>query len=1027
MAEKVIGLRLELNGFRGVVTSIKELEEELRKAKEDLTELEIGGENFKTLAREISAAESKLLDLRKASEGIGIEKKLEGYGKFAAGITSSFAAAQSAVALFGNESTAVAEAAAQAQNLLTLALSARGFEELKVGANIVARTIADKAATAAAATQNTVLKSLYTTIAANPLGALVTAIGLVVGALVVWNSQEEDVIDTQKELNKVTSDEASKLTEYSKILKDTNSSNNSRLAIIRELNKTYPGFNVFLDTENRLNREGKLFIDAKTKSLILQAKAQEILKRIQENNSKIIGVENQTVEESLTLFDKLEGKLALLFSAYGTYAEAAVNAKNASENQNKEIEKANQQNLKLEEQLKKVTDEQGALDETIRKGEEAMKKRAEADAKAAAAKNKVVKDTKEEIKANQELVALLTQEEKIKNQLLITDLELGEANADIVKGLEERVSTAEGYKSKLEELKKVTELLNQLEFGIAPKADIAGDAFNLARAAGERLFDSIKSGTLTTQEYQNEVSKLDKEFSDIKETYSEFLTEEQLRTLDKYIISYKQFTDAVKVFANTDIKPPFDAKTFEQDLIDVQLLLGKITIDPFERTQAEISNAVLDAQERLQKDQEAFVKSYIDKRRKDFAGFSKENSETQKELLKVYEEAGKEAFQNLVNAANEVIQFEFNVKQVQKSVDELNTKLMELAPAAREGFLLENKQALTEQFLVNLPDVENNQQKLLDITNEIQAKTFDSRKAYSAEITSLEQQLLAQGLDITKLSYEAKLELLKEFLAQEVDETAKAEKEKQDKLTATIEKINFVLQTTSKALTDIASLVAQSFQIQIDRLEYRYGEAMENIVGDTEEANQKRIETEKAYQAEKAQIERRAQLSSLRFTLAQTIASGAQSIVSAAALPPPANIIVGALNAGITAAQVAIIQTQINDLQSQPLRRGGILAMGGFIDGPSHEQGGVYAGGGYTLEGNESVINRQSTLQYSGLLSSINQSGGGRPIVVQSPMDSRLVEALAKQKTEPIRAYVVEQDITKAQSINRRLEQLASF
>jgi hypothetical protein len=101
--------------------------------------------------------------------------------------------------------------------------------------------------------------------------------------------------------------------------------------------------------------------------------------------------------------------------------------------------------------------------------------------------------------------------------------------------------------------------------------------------------------------------------------------------------------------------------------------------------------------------------------------------------------------------------------------------------------------------------------------------------------------------------------------------------------------------------------------------------------------------------------------------------------------------------------------------------------MGGFIDGPSHEQGGVYAGGGYTLEGNESVINRQSTLQYSGLLSQINQSGGGRPIVVQSPMDSRLVEALAKQKTEPIRAYVVEQDITKAQSINRRLEQLASF
>jgi hypothetical protein len=42
-------------------------------------------------------------------------------------------------------------------------------------------------------------------------------------------------------------------------------------------------------------------------------------------------------------------------------------------------------------------------------------------------------------------------------------------------------------------------------------------------------------------------------------------------------------------------------------------------------------------------------------------------------------------------------------------------------------------------------------------------------------------------------------------------------------------------------------------------------------------------------------------------------------------------------------------------------------------------------------------------------------------------MDSRLIEVLAKQKQEPIRAYVLESDITKSQTINRKLEQLASF
>ena len=93
MAEKVIGLRIQLNGFNGVVTSIKQLEEELKKAKEDLTQLEIGSNNFKSLQGEISRTESKLIGLRKASEGIGLEKQLEGYGKLAGGITSSFAAA----------------------------------------------------------------------------------------------------------------------------------------------------------------------------------------------------------------------------------------------------------------------------------------------------------------------------------------------------------------------------------------------------------------------------------------------------------------------------------------------------------------------------------------------------------------------------------------------------------------------------------------------------------------------------------------------------------------------------------------------------------------------------------------------------------------------------------------------------------------------------------------------------------------------------------------------------------------------
>jgi hypothetical protein len=98
-----------------------------------------------------------------------------------------------------------------------------------------------------------------------------------------------------------------------------------------------------------------------------------------------------------------------------------------------------------------------------------------------------------------------------------------------------------------------------------------------------------------------------------------------------------------------------------------------------------------------------------------------------------------------------------------------------------------------------------------------------------------------------------------------------------------------------------------------------------------------------------------------------------------------------------------------------------------MVSGPAHEYGGVkFQGGGIELEGNEAVINRYSSINYMGLLDQINQAGGGRPI--QPAMDdSRIVEAIAKQRNTPIRAYVVESDITAKQETARRLEKLSQF
>ena len=107
------------------------------------------------------------------------------------------------------------------------------------------------------------------------------------------------------------------------------------------------------------------------------------------------------------------------------------------------------------------------------------------------------------------------------------------------------------------------------------------------------------------------------------------------------------------------------------------------------------------------------------------------------------------------------------------------------------------------------------------------------------------------------------------------------------------------------------------------------------------------------------------------------------------------------------------------------------MGAGGIVMGPSHEQGGVsFASGGVNLEGGESVINRQSSMNYGGLLSSINQMGGGQPLVnnpSNSLSEERLVQAIAKSRQEPIRAYVMNSEITNGQAINRRLEELSTI
>ena len=267
--------------------------------------------------------------------------------------------------------------------------------------------------------------------------------------------------------------------------------------------------------------------------------------------------------------------------------------------------------------------------------------------------------------------------------------------------------------------------------------------------------------------------------------------------------------------------------------------------------------------------------------------------------------------------------------------------------------------------------------------------------------------------------------LLKDALAKEVVEVETAEDKKAKAQSKTIDNVTKALQQFSQLVGQTASLYAQYYQLQLKQLETTSKAAAEQVVGDTELANQKRIELEKQYQAQKAEIEKRALIKSLQFQLVQAIVDTAQAVVSNLEIPPLA-IAIGILGA----VQVGLIAQQLAYAQS--LAGGGRIRMGagGMVVGPSHENGGVMYAGGVNLEGGESVINRQSSLNYAGLLSQINQSGGGQPIInnaSNSLMEERLVQAISRANQQPIRAYVLNSEITSGQAINRRLDELATI
>ena len=1056
MAE-TIALNIVLNGVPQAVTNIEELELKLKQAKLELAQLAIGSDAFKKLATEIQVAESKLKTLQKSAEGKDLEGKLGDLARLGGAIGASFGAATAAFALFGEESEDTTKALAQAQNALVIALAAREAAEGAVVVKTIATDLATKALAISTAATNTVTKAFFATLAANPYTALLTAIGLVVTALIAFTNTSQEATKAQKEFQKNIDTEVSKevtnLTILTKTINDTSQSLKTRKLALEDLKKSFPGYFKNLKDEDILTGKVKIAVDKLTASIVAQAQARALEGRIAERSVALLDLERNLAkatadrakaEKDLKAAQKVTvtgGGTAGGFGATTDLQASAerglnkvINEQNDLKKEKSRIEKENARDVADILRLQKsYTD--------------VVKEETKVETKNTEAKEQNIQATREQIKLYKQLEEALNNELDSLQKSVDAFKKLAEAEQidiaepAILTTIKELKSAIDGLipdtlQDKFKQIGLQVQFIDN-EFKIVKNTLV--ETTDVYGVFVEGLRKTLTEGALTqgvtefgdtTKTILNEVSL---------QFQKGIITKEAFEATDTLIKQYKDLNRIIKALPK-DAQEIFTPALLT-DYLDIVKQIGIATGDiQFERNVngeiVKITDSAIELSTQLEK-LDKFTKQTTDSLVKKYTeqfttieGFSKTSYDSAVDKLVKTKQLTEEQGKDLKD------KFEEFQGDATKLIQELAKAQTEALNKTVQNIVAEESQIRT--FLFN---VQEERSKALKVQGEAQSRVFLSNLELVYDFTQKENAIV---IDAEKTTQEQRKQILDDFASKKIDLTNLTEKEIDTIITfylekqttanekaaeayqKRIEKIQSGIEAFQSALNSLGQTTSLYFDAQFDQLEKRNARLQETIIGDSEEANQKRLEAEKSYQAQKAELEKKAAKTALRISLAQALANTAEAITKLAAITGGIGAVIGAgAIVAFNAAQVAIIGSQLANIDSY--RRGGKLGAGGMVSGPAHEYGGVkFQGGGIELEGNEAVINRYSSINYMGLLDQINQAGGGRPI--QPAMDdSRIVEAIAKQRNTPIRAYVVESDITAKQETARRLEKLSQY
>lgn len=1001
-----VAIKVSINGTDQAVSNLEELEAAVEKLRNELKSVEIGSDQFKQLSGELQNAESQLKTLNKSFEGLEPQQKAEAFVKLGEGIAGSFAIATAALTAFGVESEEVEEAQLAVTQALTAAIGFRQIAEAGLQLQVVATTVAQKAYNLAASAGNKITKLFYTTIAANPIGAIVTAVAALAAGIYALVQSMEEQISVQEQMNDAlataeqnTVKQELALTSLKSIIDDTTKSDEVRNKALTELKGLLPELETLtLDQEDAIQQINTAY-ERNIKLIQERAKAEVLSQLIIDKTKELIETQNSELEDNISFWEKAGNYLRFGYNPIqAEVANVVTGVNNKVEKQNElqeEINDITEQYTKLLDGLLVLETEQDEVLEETNKQKERSAKADKARVEAAKELQRVQREAiQEELKLRKEVISIT--QSAVPTTKIIQDL-TNELNT--LKGvIAETLTPEQTLQNRIDEIFSIPEErideFGKLFFDFFPELSKQligglGGFDDVADATLDTLAESFVAGDITKEAFDAGVDLL----NNYKKLYAEF---EKQPEFFSQAFNTEIFFKTVK-----DLKVASGAIT-----TDAKRINGELVIQTAE-TEKSLSQATANVGTFIQTAIARYVQLGL--KNEEEIEKSKKLGETQEEFAKRLEEEAQVRVNNIIKLSDSIIDTEQAVESVALTSIQLIEQINDLTDEGRAAVFISESSNIIQQAGIELKE---RQRGLGLLKSEVES--FEQFRIRSAEQIA---KLIPQ---FEQLSRDEQLEIIKQYYEDLKKERDKNKEDEKTGISETIQGISDGLQQVAQVAQTGVQVFQQYVQTQLTLLQEQEERILEQIVGDSEEAEQKRLEVQQEYEARRKEITKQGQIAQLELTRLQAVANVAEAITKAFAEGPLIGQVLAAITAGLGAIQVGVITNQLSQVRS--------LARGGLLVGPSHENNGIpLAGGGVIAEGGEAVINRRGSIDYRGLLNEVSMSSGGAPMVNSSFDDTRLIEAITKTNRTPIKAFVLEQDITSSQSVNKRLQQLSKI